>query len=77
VYVDGRAEELSDEAEIARAAELLNARPEPTKFMISGAGDVTGDAAWRIYKVTRGETTVWADGTEHGQAVTIRMPVRI
>jgi uncharacterized pyridoxamine 5'-phosphate oxidase family protein len=77
VYVDARAEELDGEAEIARATELLNAREEPTKFVIGGAADVTGDAAWRIYKATRGETTVWAESTESGQAVTIRTPVRI
>ena len=77
VYVDARAEELADEAEIARAIELLNARDQPSKFMVRGSGDVTGDAAWRIYKATRGETTIRTDSTEHGQAVTIRTPVAI
>jgi nitroimidazol reductase NimA-like FMN-containing flavoprotein (pyridoxamine 5'-phosphate oxidase superfamily) len=77
VYVDGTATELEDEAEIERAIALLDRRPQPSKFKVGGPGDVTGDAAWRIYKVTRAETTVRADSTEQGQAVTIRTPVTL
>ena len=77
VYVHGTAAELEDEAEIVRAIALLNERPQPSKFKIDGPGDVTGDAAWRIYKLTRGETTVATEATEHGQAVTIRTPVEL
>ncbi len=77
VYVAATAAELADEAEIARAIPLLNRRPQPRKFRIDGPGDVTGDAAWRIYKATRGETTVVSDATEQAQAVTIRTPVEL
>jgi nitroimidazol reductase NimA-like FMN-containing flavoprotein (pyridoxamine 5'-phosphate oxidase superfamily) len=77
VYVDARAEELADPAEIASATGLLNARERPSKFFVRDEGDVTGDAAWRIYKATRGETTVRDDATEQGQLVTTRTPVRI
>jgi nitroimidazol reductase NimA-like FMN-containing flavoprotein (pyridoxamine 5'-phosphate oxidase superfamily) len=77
VYVDGTATELDDEAEIERAIALLNRRSQPSKFEVGGPGDVTGDAAWRIYKATRGETTVRTDSTERGQAVTIRTPVAL
>jgi hypothetical protein len=77
VYVEARAEELTDPVEIARAAELLNGREQPSKFVVRGPEDVTGDATWRIYKAKRGETTVRADSTEGGQAVTIRTPVSI
>jgi nitroimidazol reductase NimA-like FMN-containing flavoprotein (pyridoxamine 5'-phosphate oxidase superfamily) len=77
VYVDGTATELEDQAEIERAIALLNRRTQPSKFDIGGPGDVTGDAAWRIYKATRVETTVRTDSTERGQAVTIRTPVAL
>jgi nitroimidazol reductase NimA-like FMN-containing flavoprotein (pyridoxamine 5'-phosphate oxidase superfamily) len=77
VYVDGTATELEDEAEIRRAIALLNRRPQPSRFKVDGPADVTGDAAWRIYKATRGETTVRTDATENGQAVTIRTPVEL
>jgi nitroimidazol reductase NimA-like FMN-containing flavoprotein (pyridoxamine 5'-phosphate oxidase superfamily) len=77
VYVEARAQELADEAEIERASRLLNARPAPSKFRVDRVEDVTGDAAWRIYKATRGETTVREDSTEHGQEVTTRTPVTI
>jgi len=77
VYVDARAAELDDDADLERAIALLNARDQPTKFEIGGPADVTGDAAWRIYKATRVETTVRTDATEHGQAVTTRTPVAL
>ena len=76
VFVDARAAELDDEAEIRRAIDLL-ARPQPSKFKVKRPDDVTGDASWRIYKATRGETTVLTDSTENGQAVTIRRPVSL
>jgi uncharacterized pyridoxamine 5'-phosphate oxidase family protein len=75
VYVDARAAELADPEEIDRAIALLNARDQDVKFDIGGPEDVRGDAAWRIYKATRTETTVLSDETEEGQAVTARRPV--
>lgn len=77
VYVDGTATELENPAEIERAIRLLNRRRQPSKFKVGDPGDVTGDAAWRIYKATRGETTVRTDATEQGQAVTIRTPAAL
>jgi nitroimidazol reductase NimA-like FMN-containing flavoprotein (pyridoxamine 5'-phosphate oxidase superfamily) len=77
VYVEARVQELADAAEIERAIERLNARPQPGKFHVRGVEDVTGDASWRIYKATRAETTLQTDSTENGQAVTIRTPVSI
>ena len=77
VFVHATATELEDEAEIERAIALLNQRSQPSKFEVGGPGDVTGDAAWRIYKATRGETTVHTDSIEHGQAVTIRTPAAL
>ena len=77
VFVHGTAQELEDEAEIERAIGLLNARPQPSKFNVRGPDDVTGDAAWRIYKAVRGEATVLSEATENGQAVTIREPVAL
>jgi len=77
VYVDARAAELEETADLERAIALLNGRDQPTKFEIAGPADVTGEAAWRIYKATRGETTMRTDATEHGQAVTVRTPVAL
>jgi hypothetical protein len=77
VYVDARAAELDEPGDIGRAIELLNARDQDSKFDIGGPEDVTGDAAWRIYKATRVETTVMSDETESGQAVTARKPVEL
>jgi nitroimidazol reductase NimA-like FMN-containing flavoprotein (pyridoxamine 5'-phosphate oxidase superfamily) len=77
VYVDARAAEIDDPDEVERAIALLNARDQPTKFEIAGPADVSDDAAWRIYKATRVETTIRSDETEQGQAVTVRKPVQI
>lgn len=72
VYVDAEALELGDEEEIRRATVLLNQKDQSAKFRVQGVEDVTGDAAWRIYKAIPRAVYRRADSTENGQAVTVR-----
>jgi len=77
IYVEAQARELQDEGEILEAIPLLAAKPQPTKFTVTGLGDVTGDNAWRIYKARPKAAWTRADADEGEQAVTIREPVSL
>lgn len=76
-YFDADASELEDEKSIKEAIRLIQKRVQPDKFMIRSLSDVTGDAAWRIYKAVSKQVFKRADATDpkSGQAITIRKEV--
>ena len=41
----------------------------------AGADDVTGDAAWRVYRLVPEAAWTRSDDTEGGQAVSARTPI--
>lgn len=77
LYLDCIAQELNDDSEIRAAMMVLNQGKQEDKFMIKSFDDVTGKAAWRIYKATPQEVTKRADAIseQSGQAITIRKAV--
>ena len=72
LYVDAEAQELTDEAEINSAIEVINTRPQPDKFRVNSLNDVSGNASWRIYKATPKQMYVRELMTLNNQAVTVR-----
>lgn len=76
-YIDAEAVELTDESKISNAAKIMQRRTQPDKFMIKSLADVTGIAAWRIYKATPKETSTRMDAIDEasGQAITVREKV--
>lgn len=78
VYIDAKAYELVDELEIKSTIDLFNAtRPQSSKFSANSIEDVTGEAAWRMYKAKPIEFSKRADDTVNGQAITIRKKVQL
>lgn len=79
VYFDAEAIELDDHAAIEQATAILHARPQPDKFTVKGVNDVTGTAAWRVYKAKPLEISKRADTVDgdSGQAVTVRTQVQL
>ncbi len=78
-YFDADAIELEDEKLIKEAVEFLQKRGQPDKFMIKSMSDVTGDAAWRIYKAIPKQISKREDATDakSGQAITVRKDVKL
>ena len=73
VYLDAVATELSDESDIQAGIDLFKARrPQPDRFQTNSVRDVTGSAAWRMYKATPIQISKRSDAIKDGQAVTIR-----
>lgn len=74
VYIDAEAIELNDEAEVGKAAKIMQRRVQPDRFMIKSLSDVTGNAAWRIYKAVPKEFSKRQDAVDEasGQTVSIR-----
>lgn len=77
VYLDAEARELEDEAAILEAIGLLATKEQPDRFTVGTVDDVTGAAAWRIYRATPKAAWARVNATEAGQAVTIRQPVEL
>lgn len=77
VYIEADAFELTDVDEIEKAIEVFSMRSQPTKFTTKGIEDVTGKAAWRVYKAVPKSVSKRADATdeESGQAITVRKAV--
>jgi uncharacterized protein YhbP (UPF0306 family) len=77
VYLDADAVELADEQEIQAAIGVLTQRKQAEKFTIKSPSDVTGRAAWRIYKATPKQVSKRADAVNEasGQAITVRESV--
>lgn len=77
VYFDATARELTDSEDIFKAIIFRNKRKQTEKFKIKSITDVTGDAAWRIYKATPISISKRGDGEASGQAITIRTEVNL
>ena len=78
VYVDAKASELEDEAEIQSVIDLFKTRrPQPTKFETKSVQEVTGDAAWRMYKATPLGYSKRSNDVAAGQAITVREAVQL
>lgn len=75
LYIEAEAHELSDDAEIAAGTKAMQSRPQAGKFMINSPADVSGDAAWRIYKATPKRRYLREEATESGQTVTRRLEI--
>jgi nitroimidazol reductase NimA-like FMN-containing flavoprotein (pyridoxamine 5'-phosphate oxidase superfamily) len=50
LYMSARAVELNDAADVARGIEIMAAKSQPERWMITGAAEVSGDGPWRIYR---------------------------
>ena len=73
VYIDAIATELVVEAEIQSGIDLFaSQRPQPAHFATRTVVDVTGDAAWRMYRAEPVEVSKRSDSTSNGQAITVR-----
>lgn len=78
VYVDAKATELVESTEIQTIIELFAAqRPQPSHFVVNSITDVTGDAAWRMYRAEPIEISKRSDSTLSGQAVTVREIIQL
>ena len=79
IYFDAEAQELTDEAELSRAVQIMQQRAQPEKYMIKSLADVTGDAAWRVYKATPHEISKRQDAIDEasGQTISIRKKVEL
>jgi hypothetical protein len=79
VYLDAVAAELHDPAEVERAIEVRNTRPQDRKFAVTAPGDVLSDAAWRIYRAVPVAAYIYHDAAKivHGQHVDIRVKVTL
>jgi uncharacterized protein YhbP (UPF0306 family) len=66
VYIDAEANELEDETAIVAAMRVLAGHIQEDKYMIKGISDVSGEAAWRIYKAV--PITV-SKRTENGEVI--------
>lgn len=78
VYFDATAEELSDNKEIQNAIDhILPKRSKKPRFGVHSLADVTGEAAWRVYKATPKAAWKRGDSVVNGQAITVRNPVNL
>ena len=77
VYFDATAAELTDTGEIEAGLAAFSRRPGPPKFVAHSVSDVTGQAAWRMYKATALSVSKRADTVSMGQAITIREAVEL
>jgi nitroimidazol reductase NimA-like FMN-containing flavoprotein (pyridoxamine 5'-phosphate oxidase superfamily) len=75
LYIEAEAHELSDEAELAAGTKVMQSRGQAGKFMINSPADVSGDAAWRIYKAVPRRRYLREEATENGQTVTRRQQI--
>lgn len=77
LYIEARAEELNDHVEVDRAIPYVQSKEQPDKFKVHYPSDVTGGAAWRIYRARPLASYRRADDEEAGQAVTVRRPIEL
>lgn len=77
VYIDATASELKDEAELQAAIACFARRPQPDKFTTKSSADVTGEAAWRMYKAVPIKISKRSDASIGGQAITTREPIEL
>ncbi len=72
IYIDAIAEELVDNKAIINAIKIRNTRPQLERFRVKALADVSGKAAWRIYKATPKAMYFREQSTVEGQSVTGR-----
>lgn len=77
VYIDADVNELNKVDEILQAIDIIRSRPQPDKFKIKSLSDVSGEAAWRIYKATPKSIYIRELSMVRGQAVTIRRKITL
>lgn len=78
VYFQCDVEELSDEAEISKAMNVLDSRVEKDEFRIKKIQDVTGDGVWRIYKAIPNKVSKLTKGEYiNGQLIDKRVEISL
>lgn len=78
VYFEATAEQIEDEAIMTKVMNLLaERRPQLPKFKINSLADISGEAAWRIYKATPSKVWKRSDAELYGQAITVRKEVEL
>ncbi|HUD06925.1 MAG TPA: pyridoxamine 5'-phosphate oxidase family protein [Candidatus Saccharimonadales bacterium] len=79
VYIEAAAKKLEDESEVLPAIEIIAGKIQEDKYMIRSPADVTGNAAWRIYKATPQAVSKRTENGEmiNGQFVTTREDVSL
>ncbi len=75
LYIEAEAKELVNESEIISAIDVVNTRTPPEKYRVKELGDVSGPAAWRIYKAVPKAMYVRAGTMVGSQAVTVRRKI--
>lgn len=78
VYIDATASELDDEAAIRLGINLFKTRrPQPPKFQTKSLQEVTGSAAWRMYRAIPMAVSKRADDLRGGQSITVRETIQL
>ena len=75
LYIEAEAAELNDPGDVAAGIVVMRRRPQPERWTIKDANDVTGDALWRIYRAVPKQLYLREEATECGQAVARRARV--
>lgn len=75
VYIEALVRELSDPAEIERAIPVMAAKPQPERWRIVSAADISGDGPWRAYRAEFTALYVRSQETVAGRPVARREPV--
>jgi nitroimidazol reductase NimA-like FMN-containing flavoprotein (pyridoxamine 5'-phosphate oxidase superfamily) len=75
LYIEAEARELNDETEVAAATKIMQSRDQPERWRIKELANVTGGAAWRIYKATPKRRFLREETAESGQAVVKRAEI--
>jgi hypothetical protein len=74
VYMDAEVTELVDATEIVRAIAIMRSKSQPERWMVTTAGDVSGDGPWRIYRARPLGMDVRTTGSAGDKAVARRQP---
>jgi nitroimidazol reductase NimA-like FMN-containing flavoprotein (pyridoxamine 5'-phosphate oxidase superfamily) len=78
LYIDAEASIVNSGTEIQKVINLFaKNRPQPPRFRIISADQVSGDATRRIYKATPNEITKRINKTIGGQAISTRESVEL
>jgi len=77
VYLEGEAHELSADADLAAAIATIARKPQPTRWRITAASDVSGTGPWRIYRARITAVSVRLLTTSGGRAVARRETVKL
>jgi uncharacterized protein YhbP (UPF0306 family) len=62
VYFAGIADELSELSDVQEGIETYNAKATKDEFKVRDVSEVTGDGAWRIYRMTPNEVSKLGPG---------------